>query len=389
MAWTVPSVAQALIYAKDVWVEGKRDSFWSKYINGADGIIEYMPDIEKDPGDDIKIWMVENLEGGGLNNYLVDGHGDGLASTDGSGIQASPSITTFGAETGRLIGYDKANDETVNRREDVVYRSDNMRLGQFRHFIQSPGRHFHDASGFDFNAHCKKLLTNWVSNYLNYILASHVCGNSKFTFPAAAKEPASGTGVRTRWIYGGVATSEATIDSDCAFNCECISRAKYYASVAVPKIEPAMDKNGQPYFLMVISPEQRHTLRADPEWKNANLYAGPRTDANDIRTGALGEYDGVVILCSETIYKATVSGTKVARAVLLGKKAVCLAKTKQEFWVTNNSGDTADFEDKPAQSYTSNIACTKPQFVYSGTSKADYAVITVSTYAEAPVAVAS
>ena len=78
---------------------------------------------------------------------------------------------------------------------------------------------------------------------------------------------------------------------------------------------------------MLVSPWAARDLKDDPKWLAAQQNANVRGSKNPIFTGALGEYDGVVLYEYERVYNISTgaSSANVCHNLLLGKQAACFA----------------------------------------------------------------
>ena len=78
---------------------------------------------------------------------------------------------------------------------------------------------------------------------------------------------------------------------------------------------------------MLVSPWAAKDLKDDAKWLAAQQHANIRGSKNPIFTGALGEYDGVILYEYERIIntKNGAAGAGVCHNLLLGKQAACFA----------------------------------------------------------------
>lgn len=117
-------------------------------------------------------------------------------------------------------------------------------------------------------------------------------------------------------------------------------------TLKIPKITPIII-DGQPKYVCVISRLMAKALRADANWLEGQQYANIRGNKNPLFSGALGEWDGVVIKVSERLPQrvgaggvttteyfndfggatadAAANGITVDRGVFCGKDAVNIA----------------------------------------------------------------
>lgn len=90
----------------------------------------------------------------------------------------------------------------------------------------------------------------------------------------------------TNVVYGGTATSAATLTAGSAFNSKTVKDAvETLASHNAPRIEGD-------YYVCIAHPHQLRQLRDDPNWINANTYMGRR----QLYVGEVGMYEGCIFI---------------------------------------------------------------------------------------------
>lgn len=160
-----------------------------------------------------------------------------------------------------------------------------------------------------------------------------VCGytpqtDTRYTGLNAVTAPTSG-----RRIVAGTGTVDENITSADTFTLNLIDQAVEMAKVGSNMVRP-IRIGGSPKYVMYLHPYQVTSLRtnsASGQWLDIQKAAmsGGQITNNPIYTGALGEYNGVILRQSQDVTQG-VSGatglaiTTVRRAVLLGAQAaVC------------------------------------------------------------------
>jgi len=148
--------------------------------------------------------------------------------------------------------------------------------------------------------------------------------------------------------------------------------------------------NGQPKYVLYLHPYQVTSMRTNSssgQWLDIQkaAMAGMDSKASPIYTGALGEYNGVIIRSSQDIPLGCNSSTPTTavastrRAVLLGAQAACMA-------TGNNGGGTKirwneellDHKRKLEVSAWKILGVKKSVF-----NSADFGTVVISTYAAA------
>lgn len=170
----------------------------------------------------------------------------------------------------------------------------------------------------------------------------------------------------SRWFGGGqtilgaverVAT-DALVNSETLnlFGTKIISYVKRMAEatinqagVAINPISPIM-VDGKKMYVMFIDPYQANSLRQEAAWIETQQWANVRGQKNPLFSGAMGVWDGVIIVESQLIQRrkgaggATApeaweaadpcaSGMTLARGLFCGAQAACLAQGQYPTYV--------------------------------------------------------
>ena len=93
-----------------------------------------------------------------------------------------------------------------------------------------------------------------------------------------------------------------------------------------PKVQP-IKVDGMDKYIMLVHPWAARDLKDDPKWLAAQQNANVRGSKNPIFTGALGEYDGVILYEYERVVcdNTGASSANVCHNLLLGRQAACFA----------------------------------------------------------------
>jgi N4-gp56 family major capsid protein len=207
----------------------------------------------------------------------------------------------------------------------------------------------------------------------------------------------NGPSTARRW-YGGQTTAgvveavaaDVNIDSATTnlFGTAVISLMKRKAQLATPKISP-INVEGEDKYIMLIHPYQAKALKGETAWLNAQHYANVRGRQNPLFSGALGEWDGVIIHEYDKIFTRTGDGGgenlltnafetgdvcanthTVARALFLGAQACVIAYAKEPGWYEK----MFDYNRVPGVATDVLMAIGKTEF-----NSQDFGVITVDT----------
>lgn len=298
---------------------------------------------------------------------------------------------TFGLRA-RMTGDGKTEGETAEGNgESLSIYSDSVVINELGHVAASRSENTIDAQRvpFDLRRECKDALAEWWADRLSASFFNQVCGNTaqtstKYTGLQATVAPSSG-----RRIYAGSATTDQGLTSADVFTLDLIDQAVEMAKVGSNMVRP-IRIGGQPKYVMYLHPYQVTSLRtnsASGQWMDIQKAAlsGDASARNPIYTGALGEYNGVILRTSQDIplgcnsSTATTAVSNTRRAVLLGAQAAVVG-----FGQSNSSGkyrwneELLDHKRKLEVSAWSIFGMKKTRF-----NSADFGTVVVSTYATA------
>jgi len=328
-ATSIPANLVPEVWSRRLWVEARKKIFFSKFAgeevptgdktskNSLNDIVNVSTDLTKEQGDAITFGLAYQLTGAGR-----------------SGTEAMEAYEEA------ISLYDLK--VTIERYRNAVLW-DEILQGQ--------------KSPYSIRATAKTLLSDW--------LAAKIDG---LTITALTTSPTS-----TRILYGGDATSNASIDTSDVFSTTLIEAAVRKASLATPKIRP-IKINGKDYYVILAHPYQCASLRNEAAWQQAQREANVRGDENPIFSGACGVYAGAIIYDYERIPTYSTWGTGAvpgARAVLLGAQAACWAFAKKSYWKERET----DYDSVGVQVGTL-VGIAKAKY-----NSIDYGVIALDTYA--------
>ena len=267
----IPAALVPKVWAKKVWHEGVKDSYFDKF-TAMDGsnVVHQNKDLTNVKGDSVVFGLMMNLNGPGVEgNQKLSGAEDTL------------NIYDFTVQT-KLIR------NAVSR-----FEADDQK------------------SQFDMLKEIKVALKQWLSDWLDNKLISELS-----TVASSSKEA----------VYASAAGTLSSITANDKLTTTLISRAKRKAMMHAPKVQP-IKVDGMDKYIMLVSPWSAKDLKDDAKWLAAQQNANVRGSKNPIFTGALGEYDGVILYEYERV--ATIpngaSSANVCYNLLLGKQAACFA----------------------------------------------------------------
>lgn len=270
----IPANLVPKVWAKKVWHEGVKDSYFDKF-TATDGsnVVHKNKDLENVKGDSVVFGLMMNLTGFG-----VEGNRQKLA-----GAEDTLNIYDFTVNT-------KLVRNAVSR-----YEADDQR------------------TQYDMLKEIKIALKQWLSDWLDDRLISRLSYN-----------PSSG-----EVLYASAAGTQSSITANDKLTTTIISRAKRKALMHAPKVQP-IKVDGMDKYIMLVHPWAARDLKDDPKWLAAQQNANVRGSKNPIFTGALGEYDGVILYEYERVQTGNIgaSSANVCQNLLLGKQAACFAVSR-------------------------------------------------------------
>lgn len=267
----IPAALVPKVWAKKVWREGVKDSYFDKF-TATDGsnVVHKNKDLENVKGDSVVFGLMMNLTGSG-----VEGNRQKLA-----GAEDTLNIYDFTVQT-QLVR------NAVSR-----YEADDQK------------------TQYDMLKEIKGALKQWLSDWLDNKLINRLSYN-----------PSNG-----EVLYASAAGTQSSITANDKLTTTIISRAKRKAMMHAPKVQP-IKVDGMDKYIMLVHPWAARDLKDDPKWLAAQQNANIRGSKNPIFTGALGEYDGVILYEYERVLSSNIgaSSANVCQNLLLGKQAACFA----------------------------------------------------------------
>lgn len=199
----------------------------------------------------------------------------------------------------------------------------------------------------DLRAISKTRETDWWARVFDEIIFMYLSGargtNSEFVFPTTYTGFANNslTAPDTNHIvYGGVATSKATVAATDKMSTLPIDRAVAYAEMMggggpayseIPQIQKT-SIDGEEVFLLVMDPYQAFDLRRNAtslDWADIQKAIAMSAGKNSaFMTGMLGMWNGVVLQKHQNVIRFTDYGTgavNASRALFCGVQAGALA----------------------------------------------------------------
>ena len=295
----------------------------------------------------------------------------------------------------QLSGTGVQGDGTLEGQEEaLVTYNDAIVIDQLRHAVRSSGKMSEQRVTFDHRAEAMAGLRDWWADRIDTWAFNQLAGNTgqtdtRYTGHQATTAPTTTSG-NSRIIYGSVSTTENSLSAESAsaeFQLTMIDNAISIAKTATPLIRP-LRVGGEPKFVAFLHPYQVYSLRTDATanrvtWydaQKARLMGGESPAKNGIYSGALGEYNGV-ILHENTRVPLAPSTTTVRRAIFCGAQAAAIAygrdysSPNKMTWVE----ETFDYGNQLGVS--AGMISGLKKMVFNSN---DFGVIVMSSHAEAP-----
>ena len=334
------------VWAKKLFVdalkETKADQFMGKT---SSSLIHVKDDLAKSAGDKITVGLRMQLSGDGV---LGDGTLEG-------------------------------NEESLATYADSVV------IDQLRHATRSAGKMSEQRVPFSVREENKVGLADWYANRIDTAFFNQICGytlqtDTKYTGNQAPVGPNTANRI---WATG---TDDVSQGATNIFNLNMLDAAVERTQTLFPTIRP-LKIGGDKKFVAFLHPYQVYDLRTNTstgQWLDIQKAAmmGGKESGNPIYTGALGEYNGVILhqdsRVTVGISNAGATVTTVRRAVVCGAQAAVFAYGgdggQEMTWVE----ELFDYKNQLGVSAGMIWGLKKTVF-----NSLDFGVLTISTYAAA------
>jgi len=285
------------LWSKKIAVEALKQTWVYKFMGRTDNsLLQIFDDTQKSAGDRIRIPLRRLLAGAGVQ-------GDG---------------TLEGNE------------------ERITYYSDDVFINQLRHAVREGGRFTRQLVPFDIREHARLSLQDWWAERIDTWFFNQICGNTGQTDTRYTGNQTAIAADADHLIIAGAGPTGFTLSNTATqqFTLTLIDVAIEKAKTLDVPIRPIMVGGEQKYvmFLHHFQVFDMKKTTATNQWFDIQKAAmqGGNVSNNPIYTGALGEYNGVVLHASNRVpgfsSSATgVTGTPIKQAVLCGAQAASMA----------------------------------------------------------------
>lgn len=209
-----------------------------------------------------------------------------------------------------------------------MYYQDSVAINQLRNAhsftTMTSQRTIHDL-----RADGKTNLAKWFRDRYDQYGMDYLCGNTSRSHGQTATAPDSDHYIVSGDVTnsGTIATDEGSLGTNDQITLADIDYAVELGETLTPPIEPAII-NGEEHYALIMHPYSVTDLRLNTaassytSWPEIQMNAAKRGKDNPLFTGALGIYNGVVLMKNNRIYNPT---GNVRRNVFMGAQAGVIA----------------------------------------------------------------
>lgn len=296
-----------------------------------------------------------------------------MGTTDQSMIQELEDLkkqkgntVTFGLGM-KLSGSGITGDsELEGNEESLTDYDESLVIDQLRHAVRLKGSMDEKKNAYNMRTRAKNALADWWAERIDQEILDKLCGKTTSTFSNTPTEAAA-----TRSVWAGGQSSTASVTSSMKMDTKVLDAAKQMAKLASPKIKP-LRVDGKPKYVAFLHPYDITNLKQDPVFAQACRDAHVRGEKNPVFSGALVDWDGIIIHEHEYVYRTNDgSGSAyIARNILCGQQAGVFAWGAPKKWVEKSF----DYGNSWGISCGAIFGTIKPIF-----NSLDYGVVTMFT----------
>ena len=294
------------------------------------------------------------------------------------------------------------------KEEELKFYTDSLYIDQLRGGVNTGGRMSRKRTIHDMRQIARVRQSEWWARLFDETLFMYLSGargvNSDFIEDTSFTGYANNAFVAPdsqHILYGGDATSKATLDSADKLTLGTIDKALSRAEVmgggttGIPSIQPC-EIDGEPHYVLVMHPWQEYDLRTNTstgQWLDIQkAAAGAEGKANPIFKGGLGMYNNVVLhkhkstILFSDYGAASPAVVRAARALFLGRQAGVVAFGSPGTGLRFDWHEEMEDRGNQVVITTSSIfGAKKTAFTIDSTSR-DFGVIAIDTAAADPTA---
>jgi len=317
--------------------------------------------------------------------------------------------TELDSDAGDRISYDLSmqlrgkpttgDNRVKGKEENLKFYTDEVIIDQTRKSVSAGGRMTRKRTAHDLRKIAKDRLSDYWAQYideLNFIYLSGARGTNEDFIEDTDWTGHAGNPIDApdsqHIIYGGDATSKATISSDDGMSRALIEKATVKARMmraTDPKTANMMpvEINGERHYVTIMTPFQEHSLRTESgaagwmEIQKAVSAAEGRN--NPIFKGGLGMINNCILHTHESVIRFNDAGAgsnvPAARALFLGRQAGVVAHGTAGGLRFTWKEEMDDYDNEPCVVAGTIIGVKKTRF-----NGKDFGVMALDTYAVNP-----
>lgn len=300
----------------------------------------------------------------------------------------------------QLRGKPTYGDNRVQGKEESLrFYSDEVNLDQMRHAVSAGGRMTRKRTAHDLRKTGRDRLSDYWAKFIDEMHFIYLSGargvNEDFIEDTAWTGHASNSiqaPDANHVIYGGAATSKATVASTDTFDKTVVERAEVKARM-MRALDPTLANmlpvmiGGESHYVTVMSPFQEHDLRKDADtggWLEIQkAAASAEGKSNPIFKGGMGMINNCVLHSHESAIRFSDYGAgtnvKAARALFMGRQAGVIAYGSKSGLHFNWEEDTLDYGNEPTVAAGTIIGVKKTRF-----NSKDFGILAIDTAAKDP-----
>lgn len=347
-------------WSEKTFVEYLRQFTLAKYM-GMDefSMIQVIEDLKKQKGDQVTFGLIGGLKGTGVR-------GDATLEGNEEQLKTYPMAVT---------------------------------LDQVRNATMVGGRLSEQRYPFEIRTKAKPALLDWMKQTQedDCFLALGSIDGVNYSAASEAQKDTWLANNSDRVLFGAATSNNSSNDHSSSLanvdttndklSCAIISLAKRMGQLARPKIRPIKIENGMEFFVLFAHPYSVRDLKADSVWTAAQRDAMPRGMENPLFTGAVGYWDGVLVVESDRVpvlVDVGATSAEVSQNFLCGAQALCWANGLVDGNAIDFVEEKKDYGNKTGVAASAMYGVKKSRFETgtAGVSK-DHGIVTVYVTAQA------
>lgn len=317
--------------------------------------------------------------------------------------------TELDSDAGDRISYDlsvqlrgkptQGDNRVKGKEENLKFYTDEVAIDQTRHAVSAGGRMTRKRTAHNLRNVAKDRLSDYWSQYideLSFIYLSGARGINEdfiedFDFAGHAGNPIDAPDA-LHILFGGDATSKATITNDDGMSRDLVERATVKARMMRAQNPQTanmlpVDVNGERHYILLMSPFQEYSLRTEAgsagwlEIQKAAATAEGRS--SPIFKGGLGMINNAILHTHESVIRFNDCGAGAnlpgARALFMGRQAGAVAYGTAGGLRFTWKEEMDDYDNEPTVVAGTIIGIKKTRF-----NGKDFGVMSLDTYAKNP-----